>query len=226
MSIDLNADTDLPAFALTFTNAAFFTPAQEDQIVQWHKKRASYTLLVKEFHEDGRPHYHSLIASPKLKRAQQLVRMLDTLYAQMDIGPVIKRITFRVDPEKDRIGFFHYLLKEQDGPVLLLMGWRLTWIKAQCLANVKKIPHKMLTKNVKMLSKSTASQTVLAYAKASGAVLTGKTSLCHVLADMSSEGYIFSSVPLKHLFAEVMAQSGEKTKAFNMFMGELHFIDE
>jgi len=223
MSVDLNVDTALPGFAVTLTCAAGFNDPQEDQVVQWHKRSTTFCLLVRELHEDGRVHFHSLVCAPKLKNACGIQRKLATLYKQMDL-PVVTRVSIRVDTETDRVGWMHYLLKDKN--VIYLTGWKMSWIKAQCLANVKKIPHKMLTKNVKVLTKATATQTILAYASASGAVLTGKCSLCRVMVNMMKEGYIFSSVPLKHIFAEVMAQSGEVEKAYNMLMGELHFIDD
>lgn len=225
MTLDLNADTDYPAFTFTFTSSTDFLPSQEDQLVQWHKKRSSFCLLVQEFHDDGRRHYHSVIAAPKPRDTSGWTRACATLYKAMDIE-VVKGITYRVKKETDRVGWFHYLLKTQKGNPLFLRGWTYSWIKEQCKANVKKMPHKILCKEVVVLSKATASQSVLKYAEATGQKLTGKISFANCVADMINDKYIFSGVSYKHVYSEVMVQSGNRTATVNMVLGELHFLDD
>lgn len=222
-TIDLNADHDLPAFTFTFTSNVEFTPAHEDQIIQWHKKKASFCILVRELHEDGRPHYHSVIAAARPKNTGSWTRLCETLYKQMDL-PIVKGISFRVKKETDRVGWFIYLLKHQEGPPLLVMGWKLSWIKKQCLEGIRHIPRKMLTKEVTVLTKATASQTVLRYAAAMGRKITGKISFCDVCCAMEGDKYVFGGYQLKHIYREVMNQSGQRALAHEMMMGELHFL--
>lgn len=206
--LDIHADTDLPAFTFTFTAPACFTPAQEDQIVQWHRRRASFCLLTKELHEDGSPHYHSVIAAAAPKDTGSWTKAVVTLYKHMDIE-YVPRVSCFVKKQTDRVGWFHYLMKEvtHDNPYLLLMGWRMSWIKKKMIDGVKKIPRKMLTKAVCVLNKSTSSVTVVKYASAASMPLTGKESFIQVWDAMEADNYVFGYCP-KNVYREVMAIVG------------------
>jgi len=225
MNIDLDADDDLPAFTFTFTAAVDFTAGQQDQLVQWYRKKASFCLLVRELHDDGRPHYHSVIAARSPKNTGTWTRACTTLYKQMDIENV-KGISFRVKKETDRVGWFHYLMKDQgSSPPLLLMGWKMSWIKQKMLEGIKKIPRKLLTKDVTVLTKATAAQSVLKYAAAMGRKITGKISFCDVCCAMEHDKYIFGGYQLKHIYREVLNQSGQRSLAHTNMMAELHFVE-
>jgi len=207
--MDPSPQIDTFSYCLTLTSLIGFTPAHEDQIVEWHRRNSDKCFLVKEFHDSGVPHYHSLIACTAPKQACHVTDKLCRLYGQMLID-YTKGVTVKVKRCSDFIGWLHYLCKDMSGPPILVIGWTMTWIKQQCKANVKKIPRKLLSKNVYMVQSSTSVNLVVTYANACGHPLTGMDSFITVVTEMQAEGYQFEKIKPKWLYGQVMAVVGHK----------------
>lgn len=208
-------------FCLTLTSSDDFTSDQEDLIVDWHRRRAEYCLLVREYHGDGRKHYHSLLAVKKPKSAGGVTRQLETLYKKMNI-PWTKGVTVVVKKMTHMTGQFHYLLKEQASThPLLLTGWKYSWIKEQCLANIKEIPLKLLKGDTYMVQKNTSVELVLKFATASGATIACKDSFIDLMVEMQAKGYQFDNVSKKSLYTNVMSRLGNLSQARSVWESEL-----
>ncbi len=205
--MDPSPQTDTFMYFNTLTSPIGFTPAHEDQIVEWHRRNSEKCFLVKEYTEAGAPHYHSIIACKSPKKACHVTDKLVRLYGQMMIE-YTKGVTVKVKSVSDFIGLLHYHSKDLKGPPILVTGWRMSWIKQQCEANVKKIPHKMLSKNVYMVQFSTSVSLVIEYAKACGHPLTGMDSFITVVTEMQAKGYQFEKIKPKWLYGQVMAMTG------------------
>lgn len=196
-------------YFITLTSRDDFTSEQHDAIVAWHRHNSEKTLLVAERHDSGRIHYHSVIHCRVPKQAAKVTQKLERLYKQIDLE-VVKRVSIVVKRQTDDIGLFHYLTKdipEGDRP-LLCIGWAYSWIKEQCLANIRKIPYKVLAKDKHMMRSVSAVARVVQWAQAAGYPLTGKESFIHVVTSMQAEGYQFDNIKTKFLYAQVMAVSG------------------
>ncbi len=216
---------DTFGYMLIFTSANDFNEAQEDQIVQWHRRRCENALLVRELHTDGRKHYHSTILVLKPKTSGGVSRQLATLYKSMGID-VVARVTYQVKSTSDQIGSFHYLLKDQaDREPLLIMGWQLTWIKAQCVSNVKKIPRKMLMQDRVVLNAANAIPYCLKFAEAAGVGITGKESFKTLVRLMVKDGYSFDKCNLPWLYAQLMCIAGDDRVLDQHIDGLLQFLD-
>lgn len=192
---------------ITLTSSQGFCDAQEDQVVQWHRRNSEKVFLVSEFHESGEKHFHSVLACFKPKIAGKVTEKLVRLYRSMEID-VVTGVTIKVKRVNDFVGILHYLCKDLVGDPLLLIGWRMSWIKAQCLANVKKMPHKVLLKNKKLVTVRTAVDLVVQFASAGGYPLTGVDSFATVTGAMVVDGFRFGNVRLKPVFCQVMAVVG------------------
>lgn len=216
---------DLFYYCTTLTSADDFSPAQEDSIIDWHRLCAEYCLLVREYHGDGRKHYHSLLAVKKPKSAGGLTRNLERLWKKVNLRWT-KGISVKVKKMTHMTGQFHYLLKDQAGhKPLLLVGWKYTWIKEQCVNNIKEIPLKLLKGECYMVQKMTSVELVLKFAAASGARFTCKDSFIDVILEMQAKGYQFDNIKMKCLYGNVMARSGCMAQARSVLEGELFGVD-
>lgn len=213
-------------YFVTLTSSDGFTSVQEEIIKLWHRNHSDKCLLVAELQDNGKTHYHSLIActSPKLPAA--VTRNLVRLYAILDIEPVIG-VSIVTKKVTDFVGLLHYLSKniaEGSSPVLC-WGWQYTWIKQQCLDNIMKIPRCMLRKDQYMVQCSSSVQLILQYAQAAGFPLTGKASFITVCVEMQSKGYQFEKIKPKWLYAQVMAMAGHLSLARRVWEDSLFGLD-
>lgn len=208
-------------YFITLTSAIGFNGPQEDQVVQWHRRNCDKVFLARELHDSGAAHYHSVVCVSAPRQASKVTEKLVRLYAEMGIDWV-KGISVKVKTVSDFVGCLHYVRKDlgDDLPILLL-GWRLSWIKQQCIAGVKHIPFKMLRKDVYMIQESTAVAVVIRYASASGHPLTGKDSFMTVVCAMSAEGYRFVKIKKLDLFADVLASVGDLSHVRNLWSDTL-----
>lgn len=209
-TIDPTPARDAFGYFITFTSPNGFSEAQEDQIVQFHKRKCENCLLVTERHADGRKHYHSSILVMKPKTTNGMTRQVANLYKAMEIE-VVGRVTFQVKKVSDQVGSFWYLLKEQedDQLPLLLMGWKMEWIKEQCKSNIKKIPRRMLMKDRVVLNSSNSIPYCLRFAEAAGMGITGKESFKNLVKLMVKDSYSFDNVKIPWLYSQLMCIAGD-----------------
>jgi len=197
---------------ITFTSVVDFTEPQVDQIVQWHKRLCDNVLLVMEFHQDGRKHYHSSVVM-RAKSAGGVSRRVATLYKQMGIN-VIKGVTFLVKTTSDQPGLFTYLLKDQEGrEPLLCIGWQLSWIKEQCLLSVKTLSKKNLEKGRVFITDMNAIPYIMKYAEAIGVRIRDKLSYKQVIKLMMADGYNFTRAKHGMIYPHIMAEQGDDSSA-------------
>ncbi len=220
------APNSLYQYMLTLTSACGFLDYQEDQIVQWHKRHSEKCFLVCELHDSGVKHYHSLISCMRPNKSSRVTDKLVHLFSEMSID-YVKGVSVKVKSVSDFIGVLHYLCKDVPigGTPLYLSGWRYSWIKDECLRNVKHIPHKMLRKDEYMVQSSTCSALVLRYASAAAMPMTGMQSFISVVVAMQAEGYSFCKIKPKWLYGEVMARTGHVGLARRLWEEALFGLD-
>jgi len=194
-------------FFLTISPKEQFTPAQAQVVKQFHQ-HFERCLLVSEVRADGCDHYHSVYSSAH-KKTNSETRVLERLFTKNHISFTVG-VTIKLKKVSNVLGLFHYLLKDvtADNPPLLLSGWQMSWIKQQCLDNVKNIPRKLLDKEVCMVTKRNGAELLLAYAKAAGMPIQGKECFIEVFLDMEAKHYNFSNVRLVSLYTRVMSLLG------------------
>ncbi len=225
ISIDTNIKSNLSYFCLTLTSPDDFTALQEEAITDWHRRLSEFCLLVREYHGDGRKHYHSLVAIKTPKDAGGVTRRLETLWKKLSLRWT-KGISVHVKKMTHMTGQFHYLLKEQKGrQPLLLTGWKFTWIKQQCIDNIKMIPRKMLLGETRMVQKMESVELVLKYAAASSIEIRSKDSFVDVIYAMKAGGFQFDNCKMMTLYGNVMARCGNVSQAKSVIYGELFGAD-
>ena len=210
MTVDTH-DNTYHAYFITFTTSCSEWPEDvNDRLIGWHVAKCDQALLVAEGgpDEDKHLHFHS-VATFKARAAKNVTEQVKTLYKKMGL-PVTGR-SIQVKKVTDLVGIWHYHLKELgDRKPLLLKGWKMSFIKESCLANLKKIPHKVLLKNKYMLNAKIATALMVEYAAAKSLVISGKESFTTVVCEMAKEGYQFESVKIKWLYTQVMSLMGDE----------------
>lgn len=221
---DENGSSQLNEYCITISPRTTMDQSDRRKLCTWHSRFESVLLVAEDRPSDGVEHYHSLIASP-VKSAQAITRQLITLY-KSNQWEFVKGVTIRVKTCVDRIGWFHYLTKDLGGNAPLgIKGWKMTWIKEQCLNNLKKMPHKMLARGQYMVNPKVGTRLVIEYAKARAIPLSGKEGFKQVLCAMAADGYQFEGAKLKFLYAQVMAMTGDSRAFASLIDNELHFLD-
>ncbi len=227
MSVDTTANNDRSIFFVTFTTTGADWPVDWPIILsKFHAKKCDMVLLVPEGGDTHiqHLHYHSVGTWPT-KHGGNVSKLAERLYNKHGL-PWTKHAV-KVIKVKHLVGMFHYLLKAKgDEPPLMLMGWQMSWIKQQCVDNVKSTPYKMLLKDKMCLTAKSATPFVLKYAEAKNLPLSCKQTFADVISEMMCDGYQFEAVRLKWLFTQVMALSGHQGYCRNFVLGELNFIDE
>ncbi len=225
---DVHSESDRTDFFMTFNTAGEFPQGFSEYLVTWHVRKCSQAVVVAEGWtdlSDERPHFHS-VGSFKTEKTSNVVKMIVKLYADHDveyrkgISVVVKKVT-------DLIGIWHYLTKDVTAvnPALLVLGWRMSFIKQQCLENLHKIPRKVLMKNKFCLSTKSATACVMAYAKAKAHVLSGKESFASLICLMAADGYQFEAVKIKWLYTQCMSLTGDPRPMRSLILNELTFLD-
>ncbi len=212
-------------YLLTLTSSDGFSSVQEGQILHWCRTHTDKCMLVRELHDSGKAHYHALVCTDT-KLAQGVTRKLETLYRLMNIE-FTPCVSINVKKVTDLVGAMHYLSKDipvSENP-LLCTGWRYSWIKSECLGNIKKIPHCVLKKDQYMVQNSSSVQLIIRYANAGGFPLCGKQSFITVTTEMQGVGYQFEKIKPKWLYAQVMAMVGHKDLARRVWEDALFGLD-
>lgn len=201
------------------------TEPQEKALVEFHRQEGDFAFLVSELRPgDNVKHYHSVFQS-RTTNAATTRKKIERRLVAADLEIEVK-VTVKVKTCSDLIGWFHYLTKDTDYVRLLIKGWQMTWIKEQCLANVRKIPHSVLLKSKHHITSKGATARILAYAKAKDWPITGKESFKQIVCQMASEGYEFQNIKVKWCFAQCLAMSGNHKAMCSLIDMELQFLDD
>jgi len=202
------------------TSSPGFDDAQIQEICDWARRASDSCMIVEE--TTTHRHLHGVFRVSQ-KSTTQVTRKFKTLYAKMELQWVAG-VSVKVKKTTELIGWFHYMLKDQTGPPLVLTGWQMSWIQEQCLAAVKKIPRKILEKDQVVLSTRTAVPLIIAFASANVMPLCDKHSFIEVVLAMESDKYNFQNLKKKAVFCETMSRMGQLQFSRSMWEQELDFL--
>ncbi len=205
----LTPSVELHQFSITLTSPSGFTSVQETLIARWHVSHSESCYLVSELHASGLKHYHSVIACVSPAAAGKVSVNLGRLYASMDLDHKAG-LTTKVNKIRDLIGWFAYMRKDQkEKAPILLMGWKMSWIKQQCIDNVKKMKNTHFQKGKFIISKVTACDVIFEYAKAAAIPLTNKEAYFRLIPEMIRQGYRFIGLRHANIYGHIAALLGD-----------------
>ncbi len=202
------------------TSAPGFDDDQVIQICDWARLRSDSCMIVEE--TTTHRHLHGVFRVTQ-KQTGQVTLLFERLYKKMEL-PWVRGVSVKVKKTVELIGWFHYMLKDQTGPPLVLTGWQMTWIQEQCAAAVKKIPHKVLEHEQVVLSTRTAVPLIIAFAKANNLMLCDKCSFIEVVLAMEADKYNFQNIKKKSVFCECMTRCGQPSYSRSNWELELNFL--
>jgi len=220
-SIDLHDQSARTNFYITFTSSEPFPDSFGTALAKWHARKCDSCLLVTEGGPgtDKHLHFHS-VGSWKTSNTSNVTAACKTLYKKHKIE--WSKNAVRVKSVPELYGLFHYLMKDvSEGEPLMILGWKLSWIKEKILANLKKMPHSMLLKSQYTLSPKTQCAIVCKYAECQGLQITCKDSFKSVCIRMVKDKYDFTNVRWKALYAHVLVHFGNDHAFDDMMESEL-----
>ncbi len=221
--LDSNPARNAFKYCVTLTTSGDFTAEQEVSIVDWFRRKCENCLLVSELHKDGSTHYHATVVVLSPSSTGMFTKVLKTLYKK--IGLEVSPKSICVKKTCNLTGFFFYLLKELEPNVLLCLGWQMSWIKEQCISNVKNIPRKMLMANRVVLNPANAIPYCLKFAEAAGITVSGKIDFKILVRHMVKDGYSFDNTKLPWLYAQLMCICGDDRALDQQIDNQLAFLD-
>ncbi len=208
-------------YLVTLAPKDWFTQEQYAPIKLWFSKH-DQVLGYEE--TEGKRHLHVLLSSTQ-KKTGNVTRALENLFTTHDI-PWAKNVTIDVRRSVEPIGHFHYLTNESKGGTqVMIKGWTLTWIQQQCRDNLKKLPRKLLRKDVYVVNNIDGPKLIIDYADCHAMPLTDKFSFIEVVRRMAGDKYRFHTCKKKDLFVDVLAVCGETRYARSLWENELAFIE-
>ncbi len=223
--MDVTTETPLCSYMATLTTVDGFNSVQCQEVILFH--RANYfvnCLLTDEEHANGSIHFHSLFDC-STKAAGKVTQKFERFYSAKNI-PFCKGVSVCVKSVTDKIGAFIYLLKDQDPTQdpLVVRGWKMTFIQEAIRGHTKKIPFKVLLRDVYKVTKSNGTEIVLQYAKDNKMTIDDKQSFGGVVCAMVREKYRFASGSYKFIYTECMCMCGDdrplrallETELFNL----------
>ncbi len=223
---DITCEEGYHAYAITLTCSPCFSGENCDDIVSFHKEDYFHNvLLINELHDSGETHFHAL-ADIKCKQAAGVTRKYERFYKAHDIA-YVKGISAKIKTCTDKVGWMHYLLKEftDDDVPLVLKGWKWTWVQQLVRDSIKKMPHRMLLKDVYKVTKSNGTEIICKYMQVNSMRVANKEDFMDVICAMSREKYRFSSASIKWCFVEVLIQEGHSKGMRALLEHELFHLD-
>lgn len=212
------------AFTLTISPTEDFTKQQLKHLVVWHQRFPQAIIVAEDRPNSGVEHYHTMFTG-SVKLANSHTKSLERLFTKENI-PWSKGVTIKIKSPPEPLGWFSYMMKEvtEGKPLILLKGWKRTWIDEVVKSRVKKTPHNVLTKDVYIVSPKLATKVIIKYASANNMTLDTKEGFCRCVARMMKDSYQFDNMRVKWTYAQVSAQVGREDVAYEMMMGELRFL--
>ncbi len=208
-------------YFVTLAPKDWFTTEEYQPIKEWfsrHDQVLGYEEVA------SRRHLHVLVSS-KQKKTGNVTRALENLFTSHDI-PWEKGVTIDVRRSVEPIGHFHYLTNESKGGTrVMIKGWSMSWIQQQCRDNLKKLPRKLLRKDVYVCNNIDGPRLIIEYADRHNMPLVDKFSFIQVVVSMTGDKYRFHTCKKKDLFVDVLGVCGYGKYAKSMWEGELAFIE-
>ena len=214
-------------YTITLTGPGGLTDSNIGVAKQWFDENCVNCYVVNEFGESEQfSHLQVVCEFPTKKTSNVSVRM-KRLYKLMEVE-VVNRISFKVKACTHISGAIWYATKEVHGKgkVILLKGWRQSWIDQQVKDGEKSRPVKEY-KNVGIrLSNTTAPGAMFKWCQAHNMVVRSKANFIEVGKQMACEGYQFGTCKAKGLFMDVcgLFQSSDALAA--VWTNDLFFIQD
>jgi len=211
-------------YKITLTSSGGLNSENISQIKNYFSG-CNHVYLTNEFGESGLNSHVEGIVEYETEHTANVTIRCRKLYAKMGLD--VSSHSIRVKKVTHLVGAIIYATKElqEAGELLVLKGWKQSWIDKTIKDNVKNISFKVLKKKGTRLTQNTGAAVIHEWCLANNCRIEGKTDLIEVVKRMASEGYLFGSLKPKGILADVCALFGDGRAAAEFFANELHFIE-
>ncbi len=209
-------------YKVTLTTSGGLVQANLDEIKNYFSTNEHAYLCVEYGEAGGNCHVEGVIDYDTSKTSN-VTRRMKSLYSRMELEFTPNSV--RVRKVTHMSGAISYGSKElhEKGSLLLLRGWKQTWIDKQVKDNVKKMRYdKLCSKGTRLTSLSGAA-VMHEWCLANNRVVNGKTDMCEVVRLMGDEKYLFGNVKFKSLYFDLCALFSDGHAAESGCLEALHF---
>ncbi len=184
--------------------------------------------VVNEFGASGHNSHLEGVVEYDTEKTSNVKERMKTLYRRAGVE-IVAGISIKVLRVTHLAGALIYADKELKGPgpanLLVLRGWKQSWIDKQIKDNVKNIPHKMLKNRGHRVTQNTGGALMYEWCLANNQEITCKRDMVQVGKTMASQGYLFGSVRAMGLYQDVLALFGSGDAVEAVWNNEFHFLD-
>lgn len=175
-------------FTITLTKRNGFEISEVQALIELIQAKCENAYLAEEFGDGGNRHVQGVL-SLSFKRTDAVHSWLDRMYGCVGLESTTRSVC--VKKCTNLCGALIYTEKEisSGGRLLLIKGWKSSWIDQQVKNNVKDIPYKMLKKKKTILGLSTAAAVIHEYGLAHNMHVDSKESFVLILKAMSDNGF-------------------------------------
>ncbi len=210
-------------YKLTLTTSGGFEQSIIEQIITYFKE-CDHAYLVNEFGEHGINSHLEGVVEFDTKKTSNVTFRIKRLYTL--IGLDVTPYSIRVKKVTHLSGAIVYASKELkiDGKLMLLKGWKQTFIDLQAKELAKEKTYDVLRKQGTRITQKIAGAQVYGFATAHNMIVKTKQDCITVCTMMAQEGYLFGSIRPKGVFVDVCAlfADGGATRMF--FENELNWL--
>ncbi len=189
--------------------------------------KCEHAYLVNEFGEDGGNSHIEGVIELESKKTSNVTRSLKSLYNKLDIE-VVPWISIKVKACTHLAGAISYATKELEGEgrVILLNGWKETWIDRQVKASAEKKASSHLMKMGTWVTKRMGPPIIFNFCKANNMRITNLKEYREVIVEMGDKQYMFDKGIHVCCYANVLALFGSGAGHRQVMDQEFRFMED
>lgn len=214
-------------YKVTLTARGGLSQKNIEHLVSYFKI-CKHAYLVNEHGEAGGNSHLEGIVEFDTKNTSNVTVRIQKQYEKMEVE-VVKGVTICVKVVTHLVGAIIYASDElqriEDSKLVLLRGWKESWISEQIKDNVKNIPHKLLRKQGTRVTAGTGAALIREWCLANNMQIKYKEDYLEVIDRMGDEAYMFGKGLHIGLFADVCALFLDGSGGRKVAESELRFID-
>ncbi len=213
-------------YKVTLTARAGLTEGQVESIGK-HFSPCTHAYLVHEYGADGSNSHIEGVIELDAKKTSNVTRSIKTLYDKLDIE-VVPFITIKVKAVTHLGGAISYAMKElqDEGKVILLRGWKDTWIQKQFKEQVKKQSSAPLLKMGTWVTKRMGPAIIFEFCRAENLRIRSLADYREVIIKMGDKQYMFDKGIHVCCYANVLALMGDGSGHRQVMDQEFRFMED
>jgi len=213
-------------YKITMTSADGLSCDKLSGLRSYFKNHCVNAYLINEHGETGGNSHVEGLAQFETATTSNVTKRVKCLY--LDLGLEVSPFSIIVKKCTHLNGALIYARKELEkmGTVLLLKGWKQTWIDQKVKESVKDIPYRLLKKKGIRLTQRTAAGLMHEWCKAHNMIVIDRESMLRVVSLMAVEGFLFGNLQRpKGVYVDLCALFGSGKQTASLFDFALIYLN-